>query len=110
MILLKLELIPDQIKCEYQLTEDFLYSMLSERLETESKMWGAWPTLGVTMFYLYFVLWAGPKAMASRKPFSIKPLLLLYNFFMVFYCFAWVYKVNYNLNITLIVLPKIYLE
>jgi hypothetical protein len=41
------------------------------------------PILGILTFYVSFVLKIGPKLMASRKPFNLKPLILFYNFSMI---------------------------
>jgi hypothetical protein len=44
---------------------------------------GPWPVLGIIAFYVYFVKALGPDLMATRKAFSLKPLILLYNVAMV---------------------------
>jgi hypothetical protein len=41
------------------------------------------PMLGLVTCYVSFVLKIGPKLMASRKPFNLKPLLVVYNFSMI---------------------------
>jgi len=41
------------------------------------------PMLGIVTCYVVFVLVIGPKLMASRKPFNLKPLLVIYNFSMI---------------------------
>jgi len=41
------------------------------------------PMLGIVTFYISFVLKIGPKLMASRKPFNLKPLVVLYSFSMI---------------------------
>jgi len=41
------------------------------------------PMLGIVTCYVYFVLKIGPKMMASRKPFNLKSLLVVYNFSMI---------------------------
>jgi hypothetical protein len=41
------------------------------------------PMLGIVACYVAFVLKLGPQLMASRKPFSLQPLLVAYNFSMI---------------------------
>jgi hypothetical protein len=41
------------------------------------------PMLGIVTCYVSFVLKIGPKLMASRKPFNLKPLIVVYNFSMI---------------------------
>ncbi|XP_066901879.1 very long chain fatty acid elongase AAEL008004 isoform X1 [Halyomorpha halys] len=38
-----------------------------------------WPAAALTSAYLYFIIVAGPRCMKGRKPYSLKPVLLLYN-------------------------------
>lgn len=49
------------------------------------------PIPGTLLVILYLIIvWIGPKLMASREPFNLKPLLIVYNFAMVglsFYMF-----------------------
>lgn len=44
---------------------------------------GPWSVLGIIVAYVYFVKILGPEIMASRKPFSLKPLIFIYNVLMV---------------------------
>ncbi|XP_069704990.1 very long chain fatty acid elongase 4-like isoform X2 [Periplaneta americana] len=41
--------------------------------------------VSIIALYLYFVLVKGPRFMAHRKPFSLQPILVAYNSFMVLY-------------------------
>ncbi|PIK59602.1 putative elongation of very long chain fatty acids protein 7 [Apostichopus japonicus] len=49
------------------------------------------PKTGTLLVVLYLlIVWIGPKLMANREPFNLKPLLIVYNFAMValsFYMF-----------------------
>ncbi|XP_022698520.1 elongation of very long chain fatty acids protein AAEL008004-like [Varroa jacobsoni] len=42
-----------------------------------------WPTLGICLFYAYFVKVVGPRLMKDREPMNIRWLMVTYNFFMV---------------------------
>lgn len=42
-----------------------------------------WPIAVTVTAYLYFVLHLGPKLMENRKPFDLKWLLIVYNFYNV---------------------------
>lgn len=41
------------------------------------------PVLGILAVYLWFVLKAGPAFMASRKPFNLQGVMVLYNAYQV---------------------------
>lgn len=41
-----------------------------------------WPTLAISCLYLIF-LWAGPKYMQDRHPYTLRKTLIVYNFSMV---------------------------
>ncbi len=41
-----------------------------------------WLNLGIVCAYLV-VCYVGPRLMAGRKPFDLKPLIVVYNFIMV---------------------------
>lgn len=45
---------------------------------------GPWSVLGIIAAYVYFAKVLGPDFMQKKKPYNIKPLILLYNIFMVF--------------------------
>lgn len=45
---------------------------------------GPWTVIAIIGAYIYFVKIAGPKWMATRKPFNIKPVIFSYNVAMVF--------------------------
>ena len=44
---------------------------------------GPWSVLGLISAYVYFVKVKGPELMATRKPFSLKPIIFTYNVFMI---------------------------
>lgn len=44
---------------------------------------GPWSVLGIIAAYVYFVKVLGPEIMASRKPFSLKPVIFIYNIMMI---------------------------
>ncbi|KAE8745384.1 hypothetical protein FOCC_FOCC007932 [Frankliniella occidentalis] len=43
------------------------------------------PILSILAVYLWFVLKAGPAFMASRKPYNLQPILILYNGYQVLF-------------------------
>lgn len=57
---------------------DYLISLADPRVADWPLMASPWPTLLIILTYLYLV-YAGPKYMASRKPWDLKPLILAYN-------------------------------
>ena len=52
------------------------------------------PTLCVCLMYLYFVKTAGPQFMKTRKPLSLKKVLIFYNIFQVTFNAYLVYEVS----------------
>jgi len=56
------------------------------------------PMLGIVTFYVSFVLKIGPKLMASRKPFNLKPLVVLYNFSMILISLTIAVKVSRRIS------------
>ncbi|KAM4642260.1 very long chain fatty acid elongase 1 [Discoglossus pictus] len=46
----------------------------------------------ILLFYVYFVLSLGPRLMANRKPFDLKPLMVVYNFSLVLFSAYIVYE------------------
>ena len=44
--------------------------------------------------YLFFVLFAGPRFMANRKPFQLKEAMIIYNFSLVALSVFIVYEVG----------------
>jgi len=56
------------------------------------------PMLGIVTFYISFVLKIGPKLMASRKPFNLKQLIVLYNIFMILINLYMVVKVSRRIS------------
>ena len=49
----------------------------------------------VLLSYLFFVLIAGPRFMANRKPFQLKEAMIIYNFSLVALSVFIVYEVGY---------------
>lgn len=49
----------------------------------------------ILLGYVFFVLYAGPRYMASRTPFRLNNAMIFYNFFMVAYNAYVVYEVGY---------------
>nr|BBF94992.1 elongation of very long chain fatty acids protein 12 [Orthetrum albistylum] len=49
------------------------------------------PTVAICLFYLYFVTRLGPRLMKNREAFKLRPLLLLYNGFQVYFS-CWMFK------------------
>ena len=70
----------DSVKGWHTLVElyDYLLSLADHRVAQWPLMSSPWPTLLITIAYLYLV-YAGPRFMSNRKPVELKPLLLLYN-------------------------------
>lgn len=50
------------------------------------------PGMAIIFGYLYFVLRAGPRFMANRKPFKMQKLLIAYNFLQVLISIGLVYE------------------
>uniref|UniRef100_A0A1B6IBP5 Elongation of very long chain fatty acids protein n=1 Tax=Homalodisca liturata TaxID=320908 RepID=A0A1B6IBP5_9HEMI len=44
-----------------------------------------WPVAAILTGYLTFVLWLGPRLMASRKPYELKLPMMVYNLYQVIY-------------------------
>ena len=70
----------DPVKGWQSLVElyEYLLGLADHRVATWPLMSSPWPTVFITLTYLYLVS-VGPKFMANRKPLELKPLLLLYN-------------------------------
>ncbi|XP_015430273.1 PREDICTED: elongation of very long chain fatty acids protein 7-like [Dufourea novaeangliae] len=51
-----------------------------------------WATVGILVFYLYFVHELGPNLMAKRKPFDLKRVMQLYNVIQIVLCSYLVYQ------------------
>lgn len=69
----------------------------------------------ILLVYIFFVLYAGPRIMANRKPFQLKGPMIMYNFSLVFLSSFIVYEVrqkktlNYSnyIHMLLLVLVKV---
>ena len=56
-----------------------------------------WPTVGLMIGYLAVVHF-GQKVMASRKPFDLKVVMIIYNFLIVLLSIYMVKEVNYDFH------------
>ncbi|KAG8224018.1 hypothetical protein J437_LFUL001095 [Ladona fulva] len=65
------------------------------------------PTVAICLFYLYFVTRLGPRLMKNREAFKLRPLLLLYNGFQVYFS-CWMFKEVGALWLTLYVRSTFY--
>jgi hypothetical protein len=61
----------------------FLFVVSESMVDTWFLMGDPTPVSCIVTCYLYFVLKMGPKLMASRQPFNVKPFIIVYNFAMV---------------------------
>ena len=57
---------------------NYLMDLADPRVGEWPLMGSPWPTVGLVLSYLYFVH-AGPRLMSSRKPWDLRPLILIYN-------------------------------
>lgn len=57
---------------------DYLLDLGDPRVANWPLMASPWPTCMIVMAYLYLVS-TGPKLMEARKPFELRPLILIYN-------------------------------
>lgn len=48
----------------------------------------------IILFYIFFVTLLGPRIMENRKPFNLKPVLVIYNFSVVALSLYMCYEVN----------------
>lgn len=53
-----------------------------KRVESWPMMSSPFPTLAISCLYLLF-LWAGPRYMQDRQPYTLRKTLIVYNFSMV---------------------------
>lgn len=60
-----------------------LWELRDKRVDEWFMMDSIWPTIIVTVAYLYFVRVLGPTFMKERKPIDLKPLMMLYNIVQV---------------------------
>ena len=58
---------------------NYWMSLGDHRVENWWLMSSPWPTVSVTLFYLYMCLWGPGHFMGNRKPLEVKPLILAYN-------------------------------
>ncbi|MED6281461.1 Elongation of very long chain fatty acids protein 4, partial [Characodon lateralis] len=57
-------------------------TIADKRVENWPMMSSPSPTLAISCLYLIF-LWAGPRYMQDRQPFTLRKTLIVYNFSMV---------------------------
>nr|WDS84445.1 elongation of very long chain fatty acids protein 4 [Apocyclops royi] len=61
---------------------DYALGLGDPRVEEWPLMGSPWPTIGITLLYLYMCLCGPQHFMANRKPLEVKSLILAYNFFI----------------------------
>ncbi|KAF7703709.1 elongation of very long chain fatty acids protein 1b isoform X1 [Silurus meridionalis] len=71
---------------------DKLLKMRDPRLSGYLLMESPVSMSAILLGYLFFVLYAGPRLMAKRKPFELKGLMIVYNFCLVFLSIFIVYE------------------
>ncbi|XP_074597726.1 very long chain fatty acid elongase AAEL008004-like [Brevipalpus obovatus] len=64
---------------------NFLMSLADPRVSHLPLMQSPIPTIVICLSYVYFVKILGPALMKNRKPFDVRRLMLVYNFFMVLF-------------------------
>ena len=84
------------VLCSRNMTSHF--SVSCSMVDTWFLMGSPMPMLGIVTFYVSFVLKIGPKLMASRKPFNLKPLVVLYNFSMILISLTIAVKVSRRIS------------
>lgn len=58
------------------------------------------PTVAMVAFYLYVVIFLGPRVMANRKPFKLNNVLIVYNAAQVVFSLTMLWEVsNYSIHI-----------
>lgn len=68
-----------------------------KRVENWPMMASPSPTLAISCLYLIF-LWAGPRYMQDRQPFTLRKTLIVYNFSMVVLNFYIAKEVGVNVD------------
>ncbi|XP_058806698.1 elongation of very long chain fatty acids protein AAEL008004-like isoform X3 [Phymastichus coffea] len=73
---------------------DRFHEMLDKHADKRTVGWflmsSPFPTLIICLSYVYIVKVLGPKLMENRKPFQLKNVLIVYNFFQVLFS-AWLF-------------------
>ncbi len=75
------------------------FIFVDSRVEDWLFVYSPWPTVALCSVYL-LVCFVGPKLMAGREPFQLKPFIMIYNLSMVAYSlyvtvevrFAYIYE------------------
>lgn len=62
-----------------------MFDNIDDEVDSWMFMSSPWPIFTILSLYLLFVLKLGPNFMESRKPFSLKTPILLYNVFQTLY-------------------------
>jgi len=62
---------------------DWAISISDPRVKDWLFMDSVWPTVYLTLTYLFLICGLGPKIMEKRKPFVLKEFMIIYNFAMV---------------------------
>lgn len=62
---------------------DYVMQGTDPRLKVYPMMENPFPMTATLLSYLFFVLYAGPRFMANRKPFQLKEAMIVYNFTLV---------------------------
>jgi len=70
-----------------------LASLLDPRTENWLLMASPFPQTFIIAAYIYFVTSLGPRLMENRKPFDLKPLMIVYNFSIVAFSLYMIYEV-----------------
>ncbi|XP_046420712.1 elongation of very long chain fatty acids protein-like isoform X2 [Neodiprion fabricii] len=71
---------------------DVMYNKNDPRTSEWFLISGPGPIVTIVVTYIYFSVWAGPKYMRDKKPYSLKSLLLVYNFTQVLASIYLVYE------------------
>ncbi|CAG5102348.1 Similar to ELOVL: Elongation of very long chain fatty acids protein (Drosophila melanogaster) [Cotesia congregata] len=71
---------------------DLMQNKIDKRTEDWFLVTGPGPLLMIFVTYIYFSTSAGPKYMRDKKPYSLKNVLIIYNFIQVVLSFTLVYE------------------
>lgn len=70
--------------------------LVDPRLKGYPLMQSPIPMTAILLFYLFFVLYLGPRIMANRKPFKLQEAMIVYNFALVALSIFIVYEVRHH--------------
>jgi hypothetical protein len=71
---------------------DLMDNKSDQRTTNWFLMSSPFPTIAISLCYAYFVKVLGPKLMENRKPFQLRGVLIVYNFFQVVFSFWLFYQ------------------